>query len=75
MADGIGSVNFSGTAFQHDDVANWLQSIAKVKGFADATFSSSTKAVIGPKGVVNFGSSVTLTPRALSNRYTLKAGS
>ena len=75
VTDGIGTVNFSGIAFQHDDVANWLQAVAKVKGFADASFSSSTKTVIGPKGVVDFGSSVTLTPRALSNRYTLKAGS
>jgi Tfp pilus assembly protein PilN len=72
---GIGLVTFSGVAFNHDDVANWLQSIAKIKGFADPTFSSSSKSSIGPKIFVNFGSSVTLSDKALSNRYTPKAGS
>jgi Tfp pilus assembly protein PilN len=72
---GIGSLVFSGIAFSHDDVANWLESIAKVKGVADPGFSSSSKTVIGARGVVDFGSLATVTPQALSNRYTSKAGS
>jgi Tfp pilus assembly protein PilN len=74
-AAGIGTVTFSGTAFSHDDVASWLEAMAKVKGFADPVFSNSTKAVIGTRSVVNFGSSTTVTTGALSNRYTPKAGS
>jgi Tfp pilus assembly protein PilN len=71
----IGNVTFSGIAFNHDDVASWLQSIAKVKGFADPTFSNSSKTVIGTRTVVDFGSTVNVSPTALSNRYTSKAGS
>jgi Tfp pilus assembly protein PilN len=74
---GIGSITFSGVAFRHNDVANWLDSIARVKGFADPSFASSIKdSLTGPKAIVNFGSSVVLSADALSNRYTTpKAGS
>lgn len=72
---GIGTVTFSGVAFNHDDVANFLDSIARVKGFADPVFSNSTKNVIGTRGIVTYGSSATVTQAALSNRYTPKAGS
>jgi Tfp pilus assembly protein PilN len=72
---GIGTVVFTGVAFAHDDVANWLESIAKVKGIADPTFSNSTKSAIGTRGVVDFGSTATVSDKALSNRYTPKAGS
>jgi Tfp pilus assembly protein PilN len=72
---GIGSIVFSGNAFRHDDVANWLDSMSHVRGFTDPTFSSSAKDAIGPKSIVKFGSTVVLSPRALSNRYTPKAGS
>jgi Tfp pilus assembly protein PilN len=72
---GIGNVTVSGVAFHHDDVANWLDSMAKVKGFADPSFSSSTKGVIGTRIVVDFGSSIVLSADALSNRYTPEAGS
>lgn len=72
---GIGNVTFSGTAFEHDDVANWLQAVARVKGFSNASFSSSAKGVIGPRGDVTFVSTVNVTNGALSNRYTSKAGS
>jgi Tfp pilus assembly protein PilN len=72
---GIGTVTFSGTAFSHDDVANWLEALAKIKGFAAPSFSSSTKASIGTRVFVNFGTQATVTEAALSNRYTAKAGS
>lgn len=71
---GIGNITFTGVAFSHDDVATWLDVLAKEKGFADAYFSNSTKAALGRKSVVNFSSSATLTDDAKSNRFTKPAG-
>jgi Tfp pilus assembly protein PilN len=71
---GLGTVTFSGVAFDHDDVANWLDSMAKEKGFAQPTFSSSTESAIGTRSVVDFGSTVVVDQNALSNRYVTKAG-
>lgn len=71
----IGTVSFAGVGFKHDDVATWLDAIAKEKGFAQPIFSSSTEVAIGTRGVVDFGSSVVLTDSALSNRFVQKAGS
>jgi Tfp pilus assembly protein PilN len=70
LATGIGTVQFSGVAFTHDDVATWLDALAKEKGFTNVYFSSSTKGTIGPRSVVNFVSQVSLTQAALSGRYT-----
>jgi Tfp pilus assembly protein PilN len=72
---GIGSVLVTGIAFHHDDVANWLDSMSRVRGFVDPSFSSSVKDVIGTRPSIDFGSSIVLSARALSNRYTPKAGS
>jgi Tfp pilus assembly protein PilN len=71
---GIGTITFGGTAFSHDDVATWLDMLAKEKGFANAYFSNSTKSVIGKKSVVNFSSSVDVTDAAKSGRFTKPAG-
>jgi Tfp pilus assembly protein PilN len=70
----IGNISFSGVAFKHDDVATWLDALAKEKGFSQPSFSSSSEAAIGTRSVVNFGSSVNLDNSALSNRYVQKAG-
>lgn len=70
LVGGIGTVQFSGVAFSHDDVATWLDALAKEKGFTNVYFTSSTKGVIGPRGVVNFVSQVTLSQAALSGRFT-----
>ncbi len=72
---GIGQIQFSGVAFAHDDVAAWLDSLAKEKGFANPYFSNSAETAIGTKTVVNFSSTTTLTDAALSGRYTKPAGS
>jgi Tfp pilus assembly protein PilN len=72
---GIGSVTFTGDAFRHDDVANWLDAMAKEHGFTDPTFANSIKKAIGGRIVAGFGGSVVLSDKALSNRYTPKAGS
>jgi Tfp pilus assembly protein PilN len=71
---GIATITFSGTAFSHDDVATWLDMLAKENGFANAYFSNSTKALIGKKPVVNFASSVDVTDVAKSGRFTKPAG-
>lgn len=68
-AGGIGTVQFSGVAFSHDDVATWLDALAKEKGFTNVYFTSSTKGAIGPREVVNYVSQVTLSQAALSGRF------
>jgi len=75
VAAGIGTVSVTGVAFTHDDVATWLDSLAKEKGYANAYFSNSTESFIGARRVVNFTSSTTVTSDALSGRYTRPAGS
>ena len=64
----IGSVTFSGVAFDHDDVATWLEVLARQKGFSNAYFSSSVEAQVVNRKLYNFASTVTLTEEALSNR-------
>lgn len=71
---GIGTVTFQGVGFKHDDVAVWLESLAKQTGYANPYFSSSTETLIGKRKTVDFSSTVTLTPKALSERYTASAG-
>jgi Tfp pilus assembly protein PilN len=71
---GIGTVTFTGVGYKHDDVAVWLESLAKQDGYANPYFSSSTESLIGKRKVVEFTSTVTLTPKALSERYTAPAG-
>lgn len=73
-AGSIGTLNFSGVAFRHNDVASWLDALTKVDGFANPTFSKSTEAAIGNHGVVDFTSSVDVTPSALAHKTTPAAG-
>ncbi len=68
-APGIGTLTATGTAFSHDDVGNWLTSLAREKGYADPYFSNSTLASTGLRRTVNFSSTVTITSAALSHRY------
>ena len=72
---GLGSVTFAGTALRHNDVAAWLDSLAKQKGYKQPYFTNSTKSEIGDEEVVNFQSQVSITEEALSKRYIQKAGS
>jgi Tfp pilus assembly protein PilN len=74
-ATGIGTVAFHGIAFSHNDVAAWLDSLAKEKGYTQPYFSDSTVAPQGSNDkAVTFLSQVTVTEDALSGRYTQKAG-
>ena len=74
VAAGVGTVNFGGVAFTHDDVATWLETLASERGYSNAYFTNSTKAQLGGHDVVNFSSSVTLTQAALSGRYSKVEG-
>lgn len=75
MTTGIGSVTFTGQAYSHNDVAAWLISLAKQKGYTQPYFSDSTVEPLGTHdNAVKFTSQVTLTEDALSKRYTEKAG-
>ena len=71
----IGNVTFTGVAFSHDDVATWLEMLAKEKGFSNPYFTNSTESTIGPRIVDDFTSSVDLSDAAKSGRYTKPAGS
>ena len=71
---GIGTVTFTGVGFKHDDVAVWLDSLAKQKGYVNPYFTTSTRAPLGNRKIVNFTSTVTMTSEALSGRYTKPLG-
>jgi Tfp pilus assembly protein PilN len=75
LTQGLGSVSFEGVAMKHNDVAAWLDSLAKQKGYAQPYFTDSTKDVIGDSEIVKFKSQVSITEDALSKRYVQKAGS
>jgi Tfp pilus assembly protein PilN len=70
----IASITFAGTALQHDDVALWLESLAKQKGYTSAYFNSSTEKTIETTTVVDFTSTVVVTREALSGRYLQNPG-
>lgn len=71
---GIGSVTFTGVGYKHDDVATWLETLAKHKGYAKPYLTSSTEALIGERVTVDFVTNVVLTPDSLSRRYTAPIG-
>jgi Tfp pilus assembly protein PilN len=71
----IATITYSGVAFAHDDVATWLDALAKEKGFVDPYFTNSTESFIGPKKTVKFTGPVGVTDEAKSNRYSKPAGS
>ena len=75
LETGISAVTFDGHALKHNDVAAWLDSLAKQKGYTQPYFTESTKEEIGTREVVKFRSQVTVTEDALSKRYVQKAGS
>lgn len=66
---GVGTVTAIGTAFSHNDVASWLESLGRQKGYADPYFSSSTVSATGARQTVNFSSTATVTAAALSHRF------
>jgi Tfp pilus assembly protein PilN len=71
----IATVNWTGIAFSHNDVATWLDALAREKGFVNPYFTNSTENFIGPKKTVNMTGTVGLTADAKSGRYNKSAGS
>ena len=75
MEPGIGTVTFNGRGYAHNDVAAWLDALAKQKGLTQPYFTTSTLEPIGDQRSVNFTSQATITEEALSGRFAQKAGS
>lgn len=75
LTAGMGTVAFQGKGYGHNDVAAWLDALAKQKGIIQPYFTNSAKEAIGSESVVSFTSQATITEQALSGRYTQKAGS
>ena len=65
---GLGTVTFKGSAFSQDDVASWLESLAKQKGYADPYFTKAEDRMTS-RVVIDFESTTYLNDKALSNRY------
>ena len=75
LSTGIGNIAFEGRGYRHNDVAAWLNSLARQKGYTQPYFTNSTVNPIGGnEDAVTFTSQVTVTEDALSKRYTEKAG-
>ena len=66
---GIGSLTVRGTAYAHPHVADWLEALGATEGLADARYSTSTRTELEGRTVVQFDSSATVTPDALSHRH------
>ncbi len=63
-----GTVTISGVALHRDDVATWLETLARERGYAAPFASTITESTIGGTVVYRFTSTVTLTPAALWGR-------
>lgn len=74
LDQGLGTVTFRGKGLSHDDVASWLESLVKEKGYSNPYFTQSqlddpNAASAGSVTTVSFNSTVNLTEKALSNTY------
>jgi Tfp pilus assembly protein PilN len=73
-ATGIATVSFEGQASSSKNIATFLDSLAKQKGYIDPYFTNATKSIgADAKNVVTFTASVTVTDEAKSGRFTQKA--
>ena len=70
----IGSVSVGGLAASHDDVAAWLDAVAKRRGMADPYFTTASRVVEGSGTAVKFESTAALMRDALSGRYADEDG-
>jgi len=69
----IGTITFNGTGKVHGGTANWLDVMAATPGLVDPLYSASSRNDLDGTVVVDFTSTVNVTPDALSNRYESKA--
>ena len=71
----LSAVKASGVALNLNDVAGWLDSLARGGTYTDPWVGNAVSATVaGAPGSWTFDSSVGITSKALSNRYTQKAG-
>jgi len=73
-SDDVATITFVGKALDHDDVATWLETQAKQRGFTDVYFSDSKRELVGDTPVYTFTSTVTVTSAALNPQYVAPAG-
>ena len=66
----IGTITFAAVGLKHDDVAAWLDAMAKQKTFLSPIFTSSAETTIGSRQAVDFAGQVTLNSLSYSNRFT-----
>jgi hypothetical protein len=69
-----GQISVDGYAYDHPDVANWLDIFGKRVNLSDAYFTNSSREKIGTSKVVKFSSTAQLTDAALSHLYDRKQG-
>jgi hypothetical protein len=69
---GIGQVDFTGKATHYPDVASWLEAVGGLHGLDGSSLQSATSAA-GSGGLVDFSSTIKVTPKALTHRYDRKA--
>jgi len=66
----IGTITFNGSAYLHDDVAEWLVRLAKIDGFTGVNLTSSTEKLVGqgttPVPTVSWAISAQLSAAALA---------
>lgn len=70
----LGSLSLQGKALSFNDVAVWLETLAKEKGYTDVWLTQGATEKIGDQEVVDFTSTVGFTPQVLSQRYLKQAG-
>jgi Tfp pilus assembly protein PilN len=73
-APSLGSLSIQGKALSFNDVAVWLETLAKEKGYTNVWLTQGATEKIGDQEVVDFTSTVGFTPQVLSQRYTKQAG-
>jgi Tfp pilus assembly protein PilN len=74
-APGIGTISVQGSALSYDDVAAWLDALAKSPNYSGVYLNTAAVAPpVNATKVFNFTSQANITTHAYSNRYTSKAG-
>jgi Tfp pilus assembly protein PilN len=68
--NGLGTLTIQGDALSFNDVAVWLETLAKEKGYTNVWLTQGTTQKIGDQSVIQFSSTVAFTPDVLSQRYT-----
>ena len=70
---GIGTMSVSAKAFTYNTVANWLDSLAKLPTLSDPYVGSISAGTEEGTEIVSYTSTASITPNALSRRYTAEA--